>query len=219
MWPLARGSLQPVNVSIECPKPLKKTLSAPQLSPETFKVPVSKLSLFAEPLAIGYKPAYCSPKDLLLSHSQLISLDPLPQERAVSIISDWLKPQPAPLSLALLLFSVYRWATGQGFQLDQTSVLITILHHTYRYAVQSPWRTQLEVYSFFKESLLLNSVQHLPGSAQVFKPDQCKTVLLQFCRTCLTTLPLLRLSVLPNYRLTLSWDVPKEEVQVQSLLL
>lgn len=214
MWPFARGSLQPKRQPSEIIFHIKSQ-SAPQLSVAVPHKPVHRV--LAEPGASHKPPPPCSLTPLL-SDPQLITLSRLPTDEALELLTVSLSehiPEPNRGSVALLLYSVYQWAQNQHLDTHQISVLLSIYNDTAKFCLDSPWRTQQEVYQFFRESLLNRCVDRSPYSTYVYSPEQCRAVLLLFCLRFLLVLPLLRLTSLPNQRLTLTWDLP-DEIKIAS---
>lgn len=217
MWPLKTGSIQPLK---HLPVELRpKSPSAPQLTPAVEKFVDPRWSFLPEPRDTRRPGPYFH---RLFSQDQLSTLGSLPADEAMSTMISCL-PAGVPTlhapTLSALLYSVLRWAARTHMDGDKTSLLLTVYWETYRFCVESPWRTQAQLYAFFKESLLRSSVRHSPRSERVLAPEQCRASLLQFCRCYLTTLPLVRLVSLPNYRLQLTWDQPAHEQLLQSNLL
>lgn len=217
MWPLKTGSIQPLE---QPPVELRPTSpSAPQLTPVVETLPDPRRSFLPEPRNTRRPGPYFY---RLFSQDQLTALGSLPADEAMSTMISCL-PEGVPTlhapTLAALLYSVFRWTMREHWDDDKTSLLLTVYLETYRFCMESPWRTQAQLYAFFKESLLRSSVRHSPHSERVLAPEQCRASLIQFCRCYLTALPLVRLVSLPNYRLQLTWDQTSQEQLLESNLL
>ncbi|XP_039280769.1 uncharacterized protein LOC111057127 isoform X2 [Nilaparvata lugens] len=101
------------------------------------------------------------------------------------------------------------WAFKKGFNDFKASTLAYCFMSTHEYFLDSLWRNQIEVYSFFKEILIRHTIEDSPLSNHVFTIYECKDCLLYFCDTYLQVLPLLRCRLMPNMRIKLSWQDKK----------
>lgn len=209
MWPFSRGSDQPIRRTPEF-KPCHKSQSAPQVNVAPLQQQIPKELAAQNALRKPLPPRSLKP---LLSEFQLTTLSQLPIHEALALLVDSISesvPVPHTDSISLLLYSVYRWAQSQHFHTNQISALLAIYKDAAMFCLHCPCRTQQEMYQFFKESLLTSSVEWPPNSTYIFRPDQCKAILLSFCHRFLLVLPLFRLTSLPNLRFTLTWNPPDE---------
>ncbi|XP_022200262.2 uncharacterized protein LOC111057127 isoform X1 [Nilaparvata lugens] len=108
-----------------------------------------------------------------------------------------------------LILTVLIWAFKKGFNDFKASTLAYCFMSTHEYFLDSLWRNQIEVYSFFKEILIRHTIEDSPLSNHVFTIYECKDCLLYFCDTYLQVLPLLRCRLMPNMRIKLSWQDKK----------
>lgn len=213
MWPWAQGSLQAIEASPVVQ--LKSySLSAPQLSIINPTPPVSR----AIPDIRGIR----KPLPPWKVNSLLPRLDPStlaepPAQDGIRMITDCLPEEILPCNrniVAVLLYSIFRWAQRHDFDTKQTLTLLSLYCDMTMYATDSPWRTHAQLYDFMKQSVLNCCVLRPPASARVFTADQARDILLLFCHRHLSSLPLLRQTALPNIRLTLCWACSTEETQI-----
>lgn len=181
------------------------SLSAPQLTIKQEKLPPQRLTVF--PTSFDHiKPGRCEEK--LFTADQILTLGTISSAEGVSFLNNItqnLSPQSGSL-----LYSVFRWAKAKDFDSEKTIVLLTIYLKLFQFFLDSPWSSQKSIYLFFKESLLRNTIQHPPKSARIFKPDESKATLLNFCHNFLTVLPLLRLNCISNNRIHVIWEANTE---------
>ncbi|KAL1123719.1 hypothetical protein AAG570_001492 [Ranatra chinensis] len=172
------------------PPPIRKSPFAPAASPQ--QVPAVSVWKFID-----------SDDTPLAAH--------MTREEAVSLMEhrlpDWFSDQNILVS-RWLQYEVLRWALGRKFNHAKVSSLLSIFCNTHVYFCRDMWKNQEDVYYFFKESILLHTILDPPKSAAIFEPSECRDGLLLFCRLYLPYLPLLRLLLVPTYRLQLAWQTP-----------
>ncbi|XP_075212028.1 uncharacterized protein LOC142319059 [Lycorma delicatula] len=112
--------------------------------------------------------------------------------------------------MKILLYDILKWSQRNNLNDNALSSLFGIYVNTHRYFMGSLWRNQEEVYKFFKQSILLHTIQDPPKSANILNPHECRSGLIYFCKTYLPVLPLLRVQLLPNYQLKLQWNSQHE---------
>ncbi|XP_049829416.1 cilia- and flagella-associated protein 119-like [Schistocerca gregaria] len=108
--------------------------------------------------------------------------------------------------LTELLVDVLHFGRRNGFNDKKISSIFSIFLLTYEYFAASLWRTTRETYNYFRESILLHTIQRPPKSAEIFEPHECRLALIYFCKVYLRYLPLLHTALLPNYKLHITWD-------------
>lgn len=200
MQPSTTTSLQPLKpskVEVKAVSP-----SAPELSLVPEKVPPPRLPEFPAP-GDKIKPERCS--KTLLTPDQLTTLGSLSSSAGISLINSCL---PEDLShLGILLYTVFRWSQLKNIDTKKINVLLTIYSKLFQFFLLSPWKSQNDVYLFFKESLLRNTIQQPPKSGRIFSPDESKCILLHFCNNFMMILPLLRHNCFNNYRIHFTWEM------------
>ncbi|KAK6619365.1 hypothetical protein RUM44_003747 [Polyplax serrata] len=106
--------------------------------------------------------------------------------------------------LIVLLCDIYNYCRKHyGNDPTRLSALLGTVYYTHKYFTASLWRSASEVYYFFRESILRQSVESPPKSIEIFNPEQTKSALLYFVEMYVRNLPLVRILHLPHYKLRL----------------
>ncbi|XP_031343858.1 uncharacterized protein LOC116171264 isoform X2 [Photinus pyralis] len=116
------------------------------------------------------------------------------------------------LLMVELIYSVLQFCKTSRMSLVQTGTLLSIFYLTQHYFSSTFDTTTEKVYHFFKEYILLHSVDCPPDSLQIFSYSESKYIVSFFCILYLRNLPLIKLLTLPNFGFKVRYELPPEPI-------
>ncbi|XP_046384774.1 uncharacterized protein LOC124155076 isoform X2 [Ischnura elegans] len=82
--------------------------------------------------------------------------------------------------------------------------VIIITYRTHEYFVSSLRSTPMDTYNFFRELIFCHIDEEPPFSYEIFSPEEASELLLDFCKSYLRNLPLIRHFCLPSFALRIN---------------